>query len=275
MVLAFGIPPRHADEPWRMPVLLTTREEKLNILSQLGIDHVRILTFDRKTASTPPERFFLNTIVRKCGAQEMIVGPRVAFGKNRAGRLAQLRQLGRRYQVRIQLVRNIKGPSTDISSRRIRAFLRKGDLHSANLLLGYPYSAVGRVVHGDHRGHHLGFPTANLAVSADKILPPGVYWVKVLPGHQDVPLSSKALIRGIDGLCNVGIHPTFTPLSHEIHCEVFLLGYHKMLYGKTLRVVFLRKIRKEKRFSSAEALVAQIQRDVAKTRRWARVFFTK
>jgi riboflavin kinase/FMN adenylyltransferase len=143
-----------------------------------------------------------------------------------------------------------------VSSRRIRALLHRGRVDEANGLLGYPYSVEGTVVHGRARGHKLGFPTANIAVDPIKILPPGVFWVKA---------------NAINGLCNVGSRPTFTPHSHALHCEVFILRRMTgSLYGRRLRVAFLRRIRAEKRFSSPAALKRQIAKDLALAKRWIR-----
>lgn len=191
----------------------------------------------------------------------MVVGPRVAFGKNRAGRLTLLRCLGRRHGVRIHVVSSVARGQSPISSRRIRALLLAGHVERANSLLGYPYSLEGRVIHGDRRGRLLGFPTANLDVDPGKIMPRGVYWVRVHPSNADA-------------LCNVGTRPTFTPPSHELHCEVFLLNRHQNLYGKKLHISFLRRIRAEKRFENSEALKRQIDRDVAQARLYRNAHFS-
>jgi riboflavin kinase/FMN adenylyltransferase len=220
----------------------------------LGIEIIQLLVFNRKTKSTPPEDFFRDTILKKFGAKEMVVGPKVAFGKNRAGRLPLLRRLGKKYGVRIRVVPRIGYGAGQVSSRRIRALLERGRAEEANRLLGYPYSVEGRVVHGQARGRRLGFPTANIHADPVKILPPGVFWVQV---------------NGMDGLCNVGMRPTFTPHSHALHCEVFILRPKTgKLYGRKLRVVFLRRIRAEKRFSSPAALKRQITKDLALAKRW-------
>jgi riboflavin kinase/FMN adenylyltransferase len=266
--LVFDMPPRHAGEPRAKPVLLTTLAEKRRILARLGIKRIQVLVFDKKTASTLPEDFFRHTIVRKHGAREMVVGPKVAFGKNRAGRLHLLRDLGKKYGVRIHVVPGIGKGAHHVSSRRIRALLANGHVEDANAFLGWPYSVEGKVVHGAHRGRRIGFPTANLEVDPGKILPPGVYWVKVQPPTV-LSLNVKEARKGIDGLCNVGIRPTFTPHSHTMHCEVYVLRKTGRLYGHRLRVVFLRRLRPEKRFSSPAALQRQIKSDVALTRRWA------
>jgi len=268
VALVFDMPPRHAGEPLAKPVLLTTLAEKRRMLARLGVKRIQVLVFDRKTASTSPEDFFRDTVVKKHGAREMVVGPKVAFGKKRAGRLALLREFGKKYGVRIHVVPGIGKGSAQVSSRRIRALLARGHVEEANVLLGWPYSLEGTVVRGDHRGRRIGFPTANLDVDPGKILPPGVYWVKVHPATA-LPLSVHEARKGWDGLCNNGIRPTFTPHSHTLHCEVYLLNKPGGLYGRRLRVIFLRRLRPEKRFSSPGALQRQIQRDVALARRWA------
>lgn len=270
VALAFDVPPRHAGEPRLRPVLLTTLAEKLEILRRLGIDRIEVLHFDRRTARTSPEDFFSHTIRRKLKAREMVVGPKVAFGRHRAGRLPLLQALGRSTGVRIHVVPEIGGRH-GVSSRRIRTLLERGRPEAAAALLGYPYSVKGRVVRGERRGRQLGFPTANIASQPGKILPPGVFWVKVLRGSAPVPMTPAELKAGIDGLCNVGTRPTFHPGDHRLACEVFLFGRRKgkNLYGRDLRVVFLRRIRAEKRFSSGQALSRQIRRDLARARRWA------
>lgn len=256
--LLFDMPPRHAGEPMAKPVLLTTLSEKLSLMKAFGISRIQVLVFDRKTASTLPEDFFRDTIVKKHGAREMVVGPKVAFGKNRTGRLGLLRRLGKKYGVRIHVVPEIGKGAAQVSSRRIRALLSDGHVEKANALLGYPYSVEGKVVHGQKIGRTIGFPTANIQTNPGKILPPGVFYVKV---------------NGGAGVCNVGYRPTFTPHSHTMHCEVYILPSARttrrpMLYGKTLRVVFLRRLRGEKRFYSPVALHRQITQDVAKAWRF-------
>jgi riboflavin kinase/FMN adenylyltransferase len=256
IALAFDMPPRHAGDPIAKPVLVTTLPEKLGLMKSMGIKVITLLIFNRKTKSTEPEEFFKDTIVRKLRAREMVVGPKVAFGKNRAGRLPLLRRLGKKYGVCIHVVPKIGKGASQVSSRRIRMLLAAGRVEQANALLGYPYSVEGTVVHGDKRGRRLGFPTANIAADPSKILPPGVFWVHV---------------NGMDGLCNVGVRPTFTPHSHAMHCEVFILSPKRgALYGKKLRVTFLRRIRSEKRFESPRALTQQIAKDLALAKRWIR-----
>jgi riboflavin kinase/FMN adenylyltransferase len=265
VVLSFDMPPRHSGEARRKPVQLTTLEEKIRLLKRFGVDRVQVLVFDRKTSSTSPEDFFRDTVVRRHRTVEMVVGPLVAFGRRRAGRLPLLRRLGREGGVRVHVVASVKGGDGTVSSRRIRALITRGNIEKANALLGYPYSLSGAVIHGDRRGRRLGYPTANIQLPPEKMVPRGVYWVKVFPSNR-LPLTTREARRGADGLCNVGVRPTFTPHEHHLHCEVFLMEGKKNLYGKKLRVVFLRKIRSEKRFASPEALKRRIEKDLAVAR---------
>jgi riboflavin kinase/FMN adenylyltransferase len=270
VALAFGMPPRLGHRPVSQPVLINTLEDKLQILHRLGIQQIQILIFDPQTASTPPETFFTGRILKRCSAKEMVVGPRVAFGKDRAGRLPLLKTLGKRYGVRVHAVGGVQLNGHPVSSSGIREKLFLGDIAEANRQLGYPYSIAGRVIHGSHRGRKLGYPTANISVDPHKILPPGVFWVKVLPANRPIPMTPADLRGAIDGLCNIGTRPTFTPKAEKLICEVFLFSTPARLYGKRLRVVFMRRIRSEKRFESAEALKRQIARDFAVAHRWCR-----
>ena len=223
VVLAFDRPPRHAGEPPVKPVLLTLWPEKRGLLKRWGIDRVERLVFNHRLASITPSDFFDKVILKAQAALEMVVGPRVAFGKNRAGRLPLLRRMGRAHGVRIHVVPNVATGNGSVSSRQVRSFLTRGNIERVNALLGYPYSVSGKVVHGDRRGRRLGFPTANIQVEAGKMMPRGVYWVKVHPANF-FPLTPFEVRKGIDGLCNIGVRPTFTPRSEVAHCEVFLLN---------------------------------------------------
>jgi riboflavin kinase/FMN adenylyltransferase len=171
--------------------------------------------------------------------------------------------------VHIEVVDVVKSKMTSVASRLIRSYLSRGEVEKAAVLLGYPYSASGRVVHGHHRGRRLGYPTANISPEIGKILPEGVFWVKVLSGRSRIPLRPSDLQAARDGLCNVGTSPTFTPQAHVLRCEVFLFDRKENLYGRELRVVFMRKIRSERRFSSSGALVRQIHHDFKQAKKWA------
>jgi riboflavin kinase/FMN adenylyltransferase len=259
--LVFDMPPRLTRRHPEERHLVTTLAEKKEALAHLGIQRVQLLTFDRRLASTSPEDFFKHMIVRRQRAVEMVVGPRVAFGKNRAGKLPLLRQLGKKYGVRIRVIRPIGSGASAVSSSRIREMLQAGDIVSAARLLGRPYGLAGRVVHGAQRGRKLGFPTLNVNVEPGKILPPGVFAVYFHLGTGSWRL----------GLCNIGTRPTFTPDEKKPHVEVFSLSaLPGKAYGRSIEITFARRIRAEKRFDRPSALIAQIRRDVAWARRHRR-----
>lgn len=269
IALTFQMPPRHAGLPRREPVLLTTPEEKALRLRALGIDRVVPLFFTRRLQRTPAERFFDRRIRQGLHAGAMIVGPKVAFGRNRAGRLPLLRRLGEASGIRIGVVPPVYAGRQAVSSRRIRSLIQRGAIRQAEALLGYPYSVEGRVVHGDGRGRVLGYPTANLCIHPDKILPPGVYRVKVTAASEPPAWSRASLRRAWNGVCNVGTLPTFHRAPAPRRCEVFLLQKPgRSLYGRRLRVFFLERLRSERRFESASALQAQIARDVERAKRF-------
>lgn len=255
--LVFGIPPRFAARP-SGPCLLTLPEEKHRLLRALGIRRLQTLSFDRRTSAMSAESFFERTVVRRHRALEMVVGPRLAFGKNRAGRLPLLRGLGRRFGVRIHVVRSVAAGRSVVSSTRIREDLSRGRVEQAARALGRPYSVEGRVVHGDGRGRRLGIPTANIAVDPRKVVPYGVFAVRVRPLNRV-------------GVCNIGHRPTFEK-GGAARVEVHLLGapLKRSLYGRHLRVEFLKFLRPERRFEGPAALGRQIQSDIRRARRLAR-----
>jgi len=263
VALAFDMPPRHSRSDPAKPVLLTTLDEKLRLLRGMGIDQVQVLRFTPELAHLEPEAFFSRVVLGKWNAAEMIVGPRLAFGRNRRGRVLLLRRLGRKSDVLIKVVPPVRVRGQVVSSRRIRAAIERGDVGTAAAFLGRLYSLEGTVVHGDHRGRSLGYPTANLAVHPQKMLPAGVFWVQVIVGKSG---------KRINGLCNVGSRPTFHRDSGKKRCEVFLFSKPNSLYGRTLRVFFLKKLRDEKRFGSAAELVRQIDQDFARAKRMSAVY---
>jgi len=256
--LVFSMPPRFTKAPDER-ILLTTWEEKKQLLEDLGIKQIQPLIFNKKTASTSPEDFFTHTIIGRHHAVEMVVGPRVAFGKNRAGKLPLLYRLGKKAHVQMHVIQGVGSRHQVVSSSAIRAWLQKGQVEKAARALGRYYEVRGTVIKGDQRGRQMGFPTANLEVDSGKLLPPGVFWVEVLP-------------LKLKGLCNIGTRPTFTPGETRMHVEVFLFGKVGTLYRRRLRLVFLRRVRAEKKFLSKEALIKQIRADVTKAKKWQKDF---
>lgn len=237
--------------PW-----LTPLEEKAAFMRQLGVGQLVLLPFNQELANLSPETFIERVLLERLQAKHISVGADFRFGHGRTGTVELLEKLATRQGVTVTVVDLAENEGDRISSSRIRQALCTGDVPQAQQLLGRPYRLTGRVVQGQQLGRQLGFPTANLNVSADKYLPrTGVYSVRVygVPGtiaHQGLP-----------GVMNLGVRPTVDGKRQTI--EVHLLNWDGNLYGSTLTVELKGFLRPEQRFESLENLKAQIQADCA------------
>jgi riboflavin kinase/FMN adenylyltransferase len=221
--------------------LLSTLERRVELLDEAGVDEVLIVEFTPELAAREPAEF-ADSVLRQIGAKVIVVGESFRFGRAAAGDPALLRELG--FDVRT--VATLEG----VSSTNIRSLLREGDVVSAARLLGRPPELEGTVVLGDQRGGTLGYPTANLSVPADLLVPAyGIYAGAAL-GH-------RAAI-------SIGVNPHYG--GDERRIEPHLLDFEGDLYGRRLVVELWRRLRDERAFSSEAELVAQITRDVAETR---------
>jgi riboflavin kinase/FMN adenylyltransferase len=221
--------------------LLSTLERRIELLDEAGVDEVLIVEFTPELAAREPAEF-ADSVLRQIGAKVIVVGESFRFGRAAAGDPALLRELG--FDVRI--VSTLEG----VSSTNIRSLLREGDVVSAARLLGRPPELEGTVVLGDQRGGTLGYPTANLSVPADLLVPAyGIYAGAAL-GH-------RAAI-------SIGVNPHYG--GDERRIEPHLLDFEGDLYGRRLVVELWRRLRDERAFSSEAELVAQITRDVEETR---------
>lgn len=242
------------------PPLLCSPTEKFARLAQLGVDTIVVQPFDDAFADQPPDEF-LERIRTNRHLVALVMTGESAFGRDRTGILARVRELAREMKFRAVEVSRLASDGGTVSSTRLRARLADGRLADVRRLLGRRYAVTGRVVAGDRRGRMLGYPTANLAFDAPVALPPdGVYAVRVGWGGED-PLRPA---RTADGVASLGVRPTFG--GGERVLEAHLFDVDEDLYGTNLRVEFARRLRGEKKFSSAEALVRQMDRDAAYAR---------
>jgi riboflavin kinase / FMN adenylyltransferase len=239
-----------ADKPNTVS-LLTTHEEKIELLSRLGVDVTFVVPFTYEFSRKPFREFYADYIVNGIGVSEVIEGYDHGFGRDREAGLAQLLALGREFGFSVVAEKQYFADGELVSSSRIRTLLQEGEVVKANGLLGRRYSFTGAVIAGDGRGKTLGFPTANIAVNDQrKILPGnGVYAVKVFI---DGALHA--------GLMSIGVLPTFYD-HHAPVCEVYLYDFDNDIYGRSVTVECLQKIRGEKRFGSAEELVKEMNND--------------
>jgi riboflavin kinase/FMN adenylyltransferase len=248
-VLTFDRHPLALVAPERVPPLLTTMEQRLEILQSLGVDFVGVLPFDeiREMYATD----FVHQVLRgSLGARLVVVGTNFRFGRDREGDVASLRAEGTGNGFEVDAVELLRGDGATVSSSAIRSLLSAGDVGGAENALGRPFELRGVVVVGDGRGTSIGFPTANLSFPGEIAVPArGVYAVQVKRANAVFP-----------GVVNVGVRPTFG--GEVLTVEAHLLGFDGDLYGEELRVDFKHRLRDERRFAGVDELVVQIRSDV-------------
>jgi riboflavin kinase/FMN adenylyltransferase len=260
VVVTFDRHPASVVRPESAPTVLTDLDQKLELLAQCGIERTLVVPFDRARADETAEDFVAEVLVDELGAQLVVVGEDFHFGHGRKGNVALLRELGQEHGfevVGVTLTDDVEAP---VSSTRIRSLVAAGDVVGAAALLGRPHEVRGTVVRGDGRGGpELGFPTANLAVSADIALPAdGIY-----AGYYTRPDGTRH-----DAAISVGRRPTFyDPASASVLVEAYLLHFEGDLYGEAGRVSFVSRLRDERQFDSVDALIAQMHLDVAEAER--------
>lgn len=232
--------------------MIQTIEQRLGGIRRSGVEAVQVARFSRAFAGLSIDEF-ARRICASLAAREIVVGENFRFGRRRQGDIEDLHRLGQKYGFVVHPLPPVIRQGQPVSSSRIRSLLLAGNIATANQLLGYPYVVGGRVIKGRGLGHDLGFPTANIRAE-NEIAPPGVYLT--LAGIQTQQYPS---------LTNSGRRPTFG--SGPALIETYLFDFHGTLYGKIIELQFLRRLRKERRFPGADALIRQIQRDVASSRR--------
>jgi riboflavin kinase/FMN adenylyltransferase len=238
----------------KSPSLLTTLEERIELLSSLGVDHLVVIPFTPEFSEMEAEQYLSEFLVRRFHPHTLIVGFDHRFGRGRRGdyRLLERLSVGHGYRVMeidAQVLNEVK-----VSSTRIRNALLEGKAAEAAELLGYPYTFSGRVVPGDRRGRTIGFPTANLETGPDwKLMPgDGVYAVKATLGDDEGDHEFK-------GMMNIGTRPTVDGSRRAT--EVHLFDFDREIYGRLLRVGVVERIRDEMRFSGLDALRSRLEED--------------
>ncbi len=259
---AFGLPvvvatfnqhPVRVINPSAAPLMLAAVERRLELFEEYGVAAVALLDFDEDFRRIPAEEFVEKILVAKLQARRVAVGRGFRFGFRQLGDVALLRSLGAQHGFAIDDV-DILEEGVPVRSTVIRALLREGHVAAARRLLGRDFMLCGRVVPGDQRGRTIGFPTANLAVADDLVIPgSGVYAVKIeWEGTKHL------------GVVNVGNRPTFGGAESVI--EAHVLDYGGDLYGKELAVEFVERLRSEQKFDGVDELVVAIKNDIAEAR---------
>ena len=255
VVVTFDRHPATVVRPQSAPALLTDLDQKLELLAETGVDRTLVVRFDDARAAESAEDFVLEVLVEALGAKAVVVGEDFHFGHGRRGNVALLGAMGARYGFEVTgIALDADAAGLAVSSTRIRQLLGAGDVAGATALLGRPHQVRGVVVRGDGRGGpELGFPTANVDVPAGLALPgEGIYACWYERGDGAVHRAAASL----------GRRPTFHARAEGPLLEAFLLDFEGDLYGEEARVSFVRRLREERRFDSAEALVRQMHEDV-------------
>ncbi|MCW2277891.1 bifunctional riboflavin kinase/FAD synthetase [Heliophilum fasciatum] len=244
------------------PKMLTPTLVKASLISQLGVDLVLLLPFDTSLAQMTPETFVDTVLAKHLRAQLVVVGFNYSFGHGGKGTPQRLWELGRHHHMRVKVIDEVTLGGVTVSSTRIRELMALGEVEQAGELLGYAPILQGKVVTGEQRGRTMGFPTANLQVAPEQFTPGhGVYTAWVNGG----PLSPAGLMAVV----NIGTKPTFTKEMVET-IEAHIPDFSGDLYGQTLTVHLLKRIRPEKRFRCMEQLIDQIEQDIFLARQHVR-----
>ncbi|MBA7617077.1 Bifunctional riboflavin kinase/FMN adenylyltransferase [subsurface metagenome] len=231
--------------------LLTTLEERINIIEDSDVDVFLIIKFNKMMSKMSPEDFITKILVNSLQVKELFVGFNYKFGFQGKGNTDILREYSKIYKFKTHILKPIAANNTIISSTRIKDYIKKGEIGKAKKLLGHDITISGRVISGKGRGRKLlNFATANIETPSDKILPiNGVYLV-------EIKIDNKKYY----GLMNIGVKPTFKETERTI--EVHIINFNKKIYNKEVVVNILQKIREEKYFSNTNLLKKQIEKDI-------------
>jgi riboflavin kinase/FMN adenylyltransferase len=253
-LITFYPDPSAVLSPYNPTRYLSTPGEKAALLERLGLDILAILSFDQGMAQTSA-RDFVDRVRRHLHMVELWVGEDFALGHAREGHVEALRTMGQDLGFTVRVIEPLTWQGQTISSTRIRSLLLKGKVRQAAQLLGRYPSLAGEVVRGSQRGHCLGFPTANLEVREERVIPAdGIYAVYVRLGEERH-----------QGVANVGVRPSFEIGGTRI-VEVHILDFEETIYGCDLVVEFVERLRDERRYTDAEELKAQIEQDIIQAR---------
>lgn len=254
VVMTFEPHPTRIVRPDKAPPLLMTTAQRLEGFARAGIQGVAIVRFTPEMSGWQPETFVQRVVVDWMRVAEVWVGANFLFGHDRSGNFSLLRLLGARHGFKAEKIDPVRYKDFVVSSTRIRRLISEARVDEAAALLGRHYFIDGTVIRGQRRGHELGFPTANLETANELVPPRGVYATLAGLGEE---------VRA--GITNIGLRPTFHDSTSTV-VETHLFDLDRDLYGASVRLWFIRRIRDERTFDGPSALRAQIEADSAVAR---------
>src|SRR6516164_6644057 len=253
LAVTFEPHPRRFFSPTTPQFRLTDETAKLRLLAGMALDGAVIMTFDKKRAGTSAQDFIHHDLIERLGISGIVVGYDFHFGKGRVGSPSLLVNEAPRLGIEVDVQPHVDIDERPVSSSAIRIALAEGQLDEATTMLGAPWFVTGEVVHGEKRGRHFGYPTANIRLDVNCGLKHGIYAVRVGRGAER-----------LKGVASFGRPPTFDNGAPLL--EIFLFDFNDDLYGETLDVAFIGFIREELKFDGADALVRQMNDDGGKAR---------
>ena len=261
LIITFDKHPRQVLQSDYVPQLLSTLKEKKILLTSCGIDCLEVLPFTKEVSRFTARSFMQRVLSAQLNVQTLVMGYDHRFGCD-GGMFSDYVEWGKQTGIEVVLAHELEGEK--VSSSRIRRFLAEGDIKQANRLLGYSYSLQGKVVSGHQVGRHIGFPTANIEVQKDKLLPAcGVYAIRAKVGETPY-----------DGMLCIGHRPTLNN-GDELSVEANLFGFCGDLYGQELVLSLVDRLRDEQSFSSVQALRKQLEQDAVKAKEVIETFFNE
>ncbi len=251
VVFTFSPHPARVLAPEKNFVLLTTIEEKTELFEKAGIDHLIVFPFTLEFAKLTYLEFVVSVLIKQLKVNTILVGYDNKIGRNREGNYQELIKLSETHSFNVEQQEKLMLDENELSSTNIRSLLNNGKLLQASNLLGYPYMVSGIVVHGQHLGNKLGFPTANILPPENKFIPAnGVYAITINYNEQNYL-----------GMMNIGIRPTLEDYATTPVIEAHLFDFNGQLYNQRIKISIIRKLRDEYKFDSVDALRAQLKKD--------------
>ena len=250
-ILSFWPHPRKFLNPDDDVKMLNTLEEKLELLDKSGIQNIFLKTFDEEFRNLSGADFCEKILVEKLNVKHIIIGYDHTFGKNKSGDFNLLKALSGDLGFKVDQLEAVKSNQLNISSTKIRQALSEGKIKEANQMLGYHYPLTGKVIHGKKLGRTIGYPTANIEVPVNKLLPKnGAYIVEVFVDQQFYK-----------GMLSIGTNPTIDDKNQSLHTEVYILDFDQDIYGKEITVKFRDFLHDEIKFDGMERLIEKLDED--------------